>query len=202
MEMQTQKTDIGHSGGRWVWDELREQHWGIYVTMYEIHRGFPGSVVVKKPPARTGDARDSGSISGSGGSLRVVNGNPLQYSGLKIPTVGGLLSMGLQKSQTRLSTQCARMCAYTHTRKIGSWWEFATQHRELNRILCDKLEGWDGVGVRGMFKREGTYVYLWLIHVVLRKSTKYWKAIILWLKINLKKYVYDQTLLPPELSKF
>ena len=44
-------------------------------------------------------------------------------------------------------------------------------------------EGWDGVG--GTFKREGTYVYLWLINVDIRqKPTHYCKAIILQLKIN------------------
>ena len=44
-------------------------------------------------------------------------------------------------------------------------------------------EGWDGVG--GKFKREGTYVYLWLINVDIRqKPTHYCKAIILQLKIN------------------
>ena len=38
------------------------------------------------------------------------------------------------------------------------------------------------------FKREGTYVYLWLIHIDVRqKSTQYCKAIILQLKILLKK---------------
>ena len=33
--------------------------------------------------------------------------------------------------------------------------------------MCNNLEGWDGVGweVTGRFKREGTYVSLWLIHV-------------------------------------
>ena len=37
----------------------------------------------------------------------------------------------------------------------------------------------------GRFKREGTYVYLWLIHVdVWQKPTQYFKAIILQLKIN------------------
>ena len=37
------------------------------------------------------------------------------------------------------------------------------------------------------FKREGTYVYLWLIHVdVWQKPTQFCKAIILQLKINLK----------------
>ena len=42
-----------------------------------------------------------------------------------------------------------------------------------------------GWGVGGSFKREGTYVYLWLIHVdVWQKPTQYCKAIILQLKIN------------------
>ena len=42
--------------------------------------------------------------------------------------------------------------------------------------------GWE---VGGKLKREGTYVYLWLNHVVVgQKSTQYCKAIILQLKIN------------------
>ena len=42
--------------------------------------------------------------------------------------------------------------------------------------------------MRGRFKREGTYVYLWLSHVdVWKKPTQYCKAIILQLKINFKK---------------
>ena len=37
----------------------------------------------------------------------------------------------------------------------------------------------------GWFKKEGTYVYLWLIHVeVWQKATKFCKAIILQLNIN------------------
>jgi len=37
----------------------------------------------------------------------------------------------------------------------------------------------------GKFKREGAYVYLWLIHVdVSQKTTKFCKAIILQLKIK------------------
>ena len=46
-----------------------------------------------------------------------------------------------------------------------------------------------GREVGGRFKREGTYVYLWLIHVdVWQKPTQYCRAIILQLKINeLKK---------------
>ena len=36
-----------------------------------------------------------------------------------------------------------------------------------NPGLCDNLEGWDGVGGGGRLKREGTYVYLWLIHAAI-----------------------------------
>ena len=36
----------------------------------QTERGFPGGTVVKNPPANAGDARDAGSIPGSGqGSL-------------------------------------------------------------------------------------------------------------------------------------
>jgi len=32
-------------------------------------------------------------------------------------------------------------------------------------VLCDNLEGCMGREVGERFKREGTYVYLWLIHL-------------------------------------
>ena len=39
--------------------------------------------------------------------------------------------------------------------------------------------------VGGKFKKKGTYVYLWLIHVaVWQKPTQYCKAIIIQVKIN------------------
>ena len=42
-----------------------------------------------------------------------------------------------------------------------------------------------GKEVEGRLKVEGTYIYLWLIHVdVWQKPTQYCKAIILQLKIN------------------
>ena len=42
-----------------------------------------------------------------------------------------------------------------------------------------------GNEVGGRFKREGTYVHLWLIHVdVWEKPTQYCKAVILLLKID------------------
>ena len=40
--------------------------------------------------------------------------------------------------------------------------EFIVWFRKLKQGLCINLEGWE-IGER--FKREGIYVYLWLIHV-------------------------------------
>ena len=67
--------------------------------------------------------------------------------------------------------------------------------------------GWE---VGGRFKREGTYAYLRLIHVgVWQKPTKYCKAIIPSLKINLKNNKYTvhssestRKVLIPRLSVF
>ena len=42
--------------------------------------GFPGGTVVKNLPANAGDARDVGSIPGSGRSPGGGNGNPFQYT--------------------------------------------------------------------------------------------------------------------------
>ena len=60
--------------------------------------GFPGGAVVKNPPANA-DTRDTDSIPGLGRCPEVGNGNPLQYSCLKIPWTeepGGLQFIGLQ----------------------------------------------------------------------------------------------------------
>ena len=54
-------------------------------------------------------------------------------------------------------------------------------------MLCDNLEGWDGVG--GRFKREGTYVYLQLIHVDVWQKPIQYCTIILQLKINFKSKI-------------
>ena len=51
--------------------------------------------------------------------------------------------------------------------KTGSQREFAVCLRELKQGLCINVEGWGGVGreMGGRFKREGIYVYLWLMRV-------------------------------------
>ena len=46
---------------------------------------FPAGSVIKNPLANVGDAKDVGSILGSGRSPEVGNGNPLQYLCLENP---------------------------------------------------------------------------------------------------------------------
>ena len=48
-------------------------------------RDFPGGIMIKKPPANTEHAGNVGSISGSGRSSGIGNGNLLQYSCLENP---------------------------------------------------------------------------------------------------------------------
>ena len=58
---------------------------------------------------------------------------------------------------------------------------------ELKEVLCVNLERWGGGMGRemgGKFKREGAYVYLWLIHV--EETAKFCKAIILQLEKKTK----------------
>ena len=60
---------------------------GFRSTLFLLNRrtGFPGGLVVKNLSANTGDARDTGSMPGSGRSPGEGNGNPLQYSCLENP---------------------------------------------------------------------------------------------------------------------
>ena len=54
-------------------------------------------------------------------------------------------------------------------------------------MLCDDLEGWDGV-VGGRLKKEGICVYIELIHIVLQqKLAQHCKAIILQFKKKEKR---------------
>ena len=55
---------------------------GSILRIVAASHGFPGGSVVKNPPANAGD---SNSIPGSGRSLGVGNGNPLQHSRLGNP---------------------------------------------------------------------------------------------------------------------
>ena len=64
-------------------------------------------------------------------------------------------------------------------------WRFAVWCREARPGALWQPRVWDGWEVGGRWKREGTYVHLWLIHAdVWQRPTWYCKAIILQLKIN------------------
>ena len=65
--------------------------------------GFPGGTVVKNLPANARDARDMGSIPGSGRFPGEWNGHPLQYSCLENSMDRGAWQAtvhGVTKSQT------------------------------------------------------------------------------------------------------
>ena len=58
-----------------------------------------------------------------------------------------------------------------------------TQGAQPGALWQPRGVGWGEVG--GRFKREGIYVYLWLIHIAIwQKPTQHCKAIIFQLKIN------------------
>ena len=66
--------------------------------------------------------------------------------------------------------------------KIDSQWEAAAQHREISSVLCDHLEVWGREGGRQTQEggHMGIYVYIQLIHSVIKqKLTHHCKPIIL-----------------------
>ena len=71
-----------------------------------------------------------------------------------------------------------------NSRDGGAWWAAVygvTQSRtQLKRLSSSR--GWNGQETGGRFKREGIYVYLWLIHFEVWQKTNFCKAIILQLK--------------------
>ena len=57
----------------------------------------------------------------------------------------------------------SNMETYTTICKIDSQREFAVCLRKPKQGLCVNPEAWDGEGMGRRLKREGLYVYLWLI---------------------------------------
>ena len=75
------------------------------------------TLVIKNPPANSGDVRDTGSIPGSGSSPGEKQGNPLQYTCLENSMDSGAWQAtvhGVTKSQTQLSTR-----VHPHTQESG-----------------------------------------------------------------------------------
>ena len=91
-----------------------------YFKIFIRKMGFPGVSVVKNPPV---NARDMGSIPGSGRFPGVGNDNPLQSSCL-----GNFMDRrawratvhGATKSQIRLSTH-THTTEHTHIQELSSW---------------------------------------------------------------------------------
>ena len=85
-----------------------------------------------------------------------------------------ILSVGPHISMARVG--CFERIALKHTHttcKIsrGSWL-YHTGHPKP--ALCDNLEGWGWKEAGGGFRREGTYVCLWPIHVdIWQKQSQY-----------------------------
>ena len=77
--------------------------------------GFPGGSVVKNPSANAGDAKDAGSVPGSGKSPEVGTGNPLQHSYLENPMERGAwqaTANGLQRVEhDQLTEHAANQCS-------------------------------------------------------------------------------------------
>ena len=72
-------------------------------------------LVVKNLPASGGDIRDVGSVSGSGRSPGVGNGNPLQYSCLSRQELHGQRSLVGYSQWTHEESDTTECVSHTHT---------------------------------------------------------------------------------------
>ena len=111
-----------------------------------IQECFPGGIVVKNPPANTGDAGGVGSIPGWGRSPGGGNDNPLQYSCLENPMDRGAWSItvhGVSKCWTELSPQTIK----TYVKNLNDKGEISLTHAD------SKLRRTTGVTVQGYHKR-------------------------------------------------
>jgi len=110
-------------------------------------KGFPGGSVVKNPPANAGDTADLGLILGQKGPLEKEMTTHSNIHAWEIPWTeepGGPLSMGSQKSQTRVSDENHhhRQWVGLHAFTAVAWVQFlcgakipqATQHDRKSLI--------------------------------------------------------------------
>ena len=70
---------------------------------------------MKNSPANAGDARDMGSIPGSGRSLGGGNGNPLQYSCLENPIERSVMGYSPWSHKELDTTEHTHTHTHTHT---------------------------------------------------------------------------------------
>ena len=119
------------------------------------------------------------------GSQRVGHNWATELKGVKMQTERtDLWTQWGKERRDEQRKQRWNMCITTC--KTDSQWEFSLWLREQRPVLCDNLAGWE---VGGRFKGKGgrTYTHGWFMLMCGKKSIQYCKAIILQLKINLKK---------------
>ena len=100
-------------------------------------------LVVRNPPANTGDIRDVGSIPGSGTSPGVGYGNPLQYLAWRIPMDRGAWQakvQGVVKSQTRLKRELALVQLHFKIFFKLYWWHMFFIETNIYIIKIRKIE--------------------------------------------------------------
>ena len=83
----------------------------MYLSFLDIHISFMGKIpikypyrMVKNPPSKAGDVRDTGLIPGSGKSPGRGNGTVFQYSSLENSTVRGARQAIIHGGQKELDT--------------------------------------------------------------------------------------------------
>ena len=86
--------------------------------MHETQRrwAFQVVLVVKNPPAKVGDIRDTGLISGLGRPLGRGNSNPLQYSCLENPMDRGAGQATVHGPQSCKDLDMTEHLSSTHSR--------------------------------------------------------------------------------------
>ena len=123
----SEKNTHTHTCGKWEEKETKPtiqnvnicRKWVIELELFVLYLGWISIVqLVKNLPANTGDARDVGSITGSGRFLGEEHGNLLQYPCLENSMDKGAWQAtghGAAKSQTQLS---AHVHTHTHIHTI------------------------------------------------------------------------------------
>ena len=121
------------------------------VDLKDKKMSFLGGSMVNNLPAKAGDAGEVSSVPGSGRSGGGGNGNPLQYTCLKIPWTGEPAwpqSMGCRVSHD-----------WTCTQKYGLSSGALLGHFEMTAVSCVNDKGsWDLVGVKRIEKLKAIEV--------------------------------------------
>ena len=135
--------------------------------------GFPGSSVVKNPPANAGESRDVGLILGSRKSPGWGNGNSLQYSCLPNPMnrgAWGATVHGVTKNRT--------LCRVHHTKCWAAWittWNQDCQEKYQLPQICRWYHSQDRKrrGTEELLEGERGEWKIWLKTLYL-KNLRWW----------------------------